>query len=272
MCVAQVKDGTYMTMDVIDYIDFLFTQPLHERVDRQRIDDNAHAVARTLVQVADSTGFHEIRQLATRILLLDLQMGVGNVAPPKVVLKFLQVHEQRLPCTQYKIARSALKNFKPRPKRHAFTHVEYRGRGGAEYYWVGSKKRWPQNDLTFRLVDAYWALKNAGWPQPVAFLARRLNELAETDLIGIPETKWTSNKIESRIKPHKKLEKPWIHFPWRERYWLYLNRGKLEKTRRSTEQPFEFSRVGACSPASRSENKRPTPAQGVEASSLPPWI
>jgi hypothetical protein len=193
------------------------------------------AVARTLLQLAEGTGLEEIRKLAHQIWMLALYFTTGDVAQPRIVEAFLQDHKQRLAGEQCDVARQALEGFTPRPdRRHKFPYVEYRGRGGVEYRYVGNKKRSPKDDLTFRLVDAYWALVDAGCPQPIAVLARRLTE--------ITGRMWTRNVIESRIKPHKKSRpSSWMDFPWRMRYWLYLNRTSEHSLSCGVDQPFVFT-------------------------------
>jgi hypothetical protein len=159
---------------------------------------------------------------------------------------------------QCEVALKALEGFTPRPNRQEFPYVEYRGRGGAEYRHVVNKKHWPNDDLTFRLVDGYWALVDAGCPQPVAVLARRMR--------AITGKEWTRNEIESRLNPHKKTRpSSWLNFPWRERYWLYLNRASKQSPRCGIDQPFVFTWSDG------SQNREPE-VKGHNDSKRAPWV
>jgi hypothetical protein len=255
----KAKRDTRPVRDVVEYVDFVMIQPLHKRMDKKSVDlTKAMAVARTLLQLAGDKGSKEIQRLAHRIWMLALQSTTGDIAPPRVVEAFLRDHNQQLAGDQCDVARQALEGFTPRPNRHKLPYVEYRGRGGAEYLYVGRKKRWPKDDLTFRLVDAYWALKEAGCRQCIAVLARRL-----TAIIG---KKWTWNMIESRIKPYKTIRPSnWLHFPWRERYWLYVNRASEHPPRCDVEQPFVFTWSDG------SEHREPD-VKPHDESEFAPWV
>ena len=147
--------------------------------------------------IADAHASGETGRLADRIWMLTLQLTSGDLAPKHKCRDFLKtfcgVYLDRNLCDA---ARQLLEGLTPtelgrlRSQAVQDEYLHYRSSSGRAWYTPRQVKNPPCDDLSLRLFEAYCALKEAGCPTASAFLARRLG--------------WSSNRVETRLKPLKK--------------------------------------------------------------------
>ena len=252
----------------MDYLDFLFEIPLWKRVERVETG-LALAAARTLKQLAAGSGSSEVPELACRLWILPLrEEWADEIAPPRDVRRVLEKLSpgRALPEDHCRVAIELLDGFRPKRLPDPPEHVVYWGPDGSiavptdksiEDYRRAQgalpkvkriKSNYPQDDLSLRLADAYWTLREAGCKTAVAELARVLSAKR------VNGREWAPNVIRKRLGARIAEPIRSIGFGYRQAYSVSLkglNRGTSQPERSNAlslqnvsglEPPIEFVR------------------------------
>lgn len=244
-------------VDARDYVQFLFSIPVYTRRDdplrlggKHPISENdLFQVGRTLfqlAQLADKRDSPDLCRFAEQVWLLPLRYRFdgdeptrNRLAPPdkaKTVLGRIAGRVNSELCAK---AVEMLDDFEVSTKDSFIrSSVEYRGDGGS--FAFPRKYRHPEDDLTFRIVEARRALKEAGCPQPIAYIASTLDSSALQSL--------SRAQIVSRLRPYKAKDvakdvtdfRAMLPVPYRD--WYVLRRLAIPspRTEAELEKPFNL--------------------------------
>ena len=193
---------------------WMLARPLLKLV-REPNSDRLLRVERTIRLLAGQTGSENVSRLADRLM----HLAEADIASPREAQKALADLRLILPDTAaIDEAIQSLESFRPRkqPRRAMAGCDEYRGDGHALYFWKTPGKPRP-DDLSHKLADGYWALKEAGCPTPVAELSRIFDTVRDQVDHDLPAL--DRRAIDRRLTPFRKLRTIGESLPWRAAYW-----------------------------------------------------
>jgi hypothetical protein len=177
------------------------------------------------MRLATRTGSTDLQRLADKVWRLGLFVGRTLAAPPVCRRVLERIRGGLVEPALCDKGLEALNSFDPKLSPMASRTVQYRsdpsvdpkvdGCHGAWYRTSVRQRHWPDNDLTYRLIDAFFALEAAGCTTSVAVIQRLL-----------PATEGiTRADIRSRIRRFQQIGPAVLkELPYRNNYVVRLNR------------------------------------------------